>query len=128
MKAEIVSLVDKGSRSLAAAERLLQDGDFDFAASRAYYAMFYLAEALLLNRGLAFSKHSGVIAAFGKNFVKTGLVPPKLHAALRQAFDERNIGDYSFNAEYPYEKAAGLVAEAREFIQSIEALINEEST
>ena len=36
-----------------------------FAASRAYYAMFYAAEALLQSRGLAFSKHSAVHAAFG---------------------------------------------------------------
>ena len=34
-------------RSVAAAERLLASGDADFAVSRAYYAMFYAARALL---------------------------------------------------------------------------------
>ena len=65
MTAELEALIEKGRRSLGAARRLFGEGDYDFAASRAYYAMFYLAEALLLARHLTFSKHSAVIAAFG---------------------------------------------------------------
>lgn len=42
------------------------------AASRAYYAMFYLAQAVLLSDGMAFSKHSAAIGAFGEHFVKPG--------------------------------------------------------
>jgi len=37
--------------------------------------MFYTVEALLLSQNLTFSKHSAVISAFGKNFVKTGIFP-----------------------------------------------------
>ena len=96
MTAELEApLVQKGHRSLGAARRLLADGDCDFAASRAYYAMFYLAEALLLARNLTFSKRSAVIAAFGQHFVKTGLFAAEHHDALRTAFDERNVGDYA---------------------------------
>jgi len=58
------------------------------------YAMFYVAEALLLSRGLAFSKHSAVIAAFGKEFAKEGVLPAELHAHLREASDARNVADY----------------------------------
>jgi uncharacterized protein (UPF0332 family) len=61
-------LLTKARRSLAAARRLAADGDLDFAVSRAYYAMFYIAQAFLLGRGLRFSKHSAVIAAFGQEF------------------------------------------------------------
>ncbi len=35
---EIRELLEKARRSLLAAERLLRDGDSDFAVSRAYYA------------------------------------------------------------------------------------------
>ena len=38
---------------------LLQGAYPDFAASRVYYAMFYIAQAFLEGEGLAFSKHSG---------------------------------------------------------------------
>lgn len=56
--------------------------------------MFYCAEALLLSKGQAYSKHSAVIAAFGKEFVKTGILPTELHRHLRDAFDLRAKGDY----------------------------------
>ena len=73
MSPELEALLNKADRSLAASQRLFEGADYDFAASRAYYAMFYLAEALLLTLRLTFSKHSAVIAAFGQHFVKTGL-------------------------------------------------------
>ena len=90
----INSLIEKAKRSVEAAKRLSDSGDYDFSVSRAYYAMFYCAEALLLTKDLSFSKHSAVIAAFGKHFVKTGLLPSTLHSYLRDAFKDRQTGDY----------------------------------
>jgi uncharacterized protein (UPF0332 family) len=119
MNQQIEALVAKGKRSLIAAQRLFELGDYDFAASRAYYAIFYLAEALLLSRGMAFSKHSGVISAFGQHFIKTGLLPAELHAILRDAFDQRNVGDYDFDVLYPQEKALDLLSKARKFIDAV---------
>jgi uncharacterized protein (UPF0332 family) len=58
---EVRELLDKARRSLRAAERLLDGNDHDFAISRAYYAMFYAAQALLLGRGIRRSKHAGVL-------------------------------------------------------------------
>lgn len=72
MNAEVKKLIQKSKRSLKAAENLFRDKDYDFAVSRAYYAMFYAAEALLLTKNLSFSKHSGVISGFWEHFVKKG--------------------------------------------------------
>src|SRR5437868_7076356 len=94
MTPEVSELLTKSRRSLLAGRRLYEDGDFDFAVSRAYYAMFYLAEALLLQRGLAFSRHGGVIAALQRQFVSGGQLAQAHHAALQRAFDNRNIADY----------------------------------
>lgn len=41
---ELRSLMTRANRSLRSARNLLEDGDHDFAMSRAYYAMFYAAE------------------------------------------------------------------------------------
>jgi uncharacterized protein (UPF0332 family) len=68
-------LMTKTRRSLAAARRLHAAGDSDFAVSRAYYAMFYAAEALLLRRSLSFSRHAGVIAALQREYVTSGDLP-----------------------------------------------------
>lgn len=74
-KQEIRELLEKARRSLHAAERLSQDGDYDFSVSRAYYAMFYGAWAPPLTRDIRQSTHSGVIAAFNQQFVQTGNRP-----------------------------------------------------
>ncbi|KPJ69208.1 MAG: DNA-binding protein [Planctomycetes bacterium DG_20] len=87
-------LLEGARESLAAARLLLDAGHFGFAASRAYYAMFHVAEAFLEGEELAFSKHSAVIAAFGKVFAKSGRVPPEFHRFLAKAFELRRDGDY----------------------------------
>lgn len=119
MTRDVEKLMEKGRRSLAAAEQLYKNGDYDFSASRAYYAMFYLAEAALLAKGLAFSKHSQVISAFSEHLVKAGHVPRKLHQALYRAFEVRNRGDYAAEPFPPKEAKATLDA-AREFITALE--------
>ena len=73
-------LLEKAQRAIRAARTLLDDGNLpDFATGRAYYAMFYIAEALLEEKDLQFSKHGGVHGAFGEHYVKTGLFDPKYH-------------------------------------------------
>ncbi len=77
MTEQQAGLLTKARRAVENAEAQTKRGDYDFAVSRAYCAMFYAAEALLLEKSLSFSKHSAVIAAFGLHFVKPGLVPPQ---------------------------------------------------
>lgn len=49
---EIAAYMDRAERSIQAARQLVSGGYYDFAASRAYYAAFYAAMALLLREGL----------------------------------------------------------------------------
>ena len=117
MKPEQGGLLRKAEDSLNAAKLMQQNGYYDFAASRAYYAMFYLAEAFLLQYGLAFSKHSAVIAAFGERFTKAGLVPADLHHYLRDGHDSRNVGDYHFGSNLTSDEAALQIAHAERFLE-----------
>ena len=57
MNLEVEKLFKKAERSLHSAKLLFDDGGYDFAVSRAYYSMFYAAEALLLSKGLSFSNN-----------------------------------------------------------------------
>jgi uncharacterized protein (UPF0332 family) len=70
MTPETEALLQKARQSQRAFVALKRAGFLDFAASRAGYAMFYAAQALWLSRGLSFSSHAAVIAAFGKAFAK----------------------------------------------------------
>ena len=88
-------LLDKARRSFDVAEDLLERGHADFAASRAYYGCFYTAEALLLSEGLSYSRHSQVVAQFGRRFAKTGELDASYHRLLIEAFELRQAADYS---------------------------------
>lgn len=117
MKEETRKLLDKAARAMRAAETLLQQGDVDFAASRVYYAMFYAAEALLNERDLRFRKHGGVHGAFGEHLAKTGLLDPKFHRWLLDAFDKRIQGDYGVEALLTSEDVVRMIEQAGEFLQ-----------
>jgi hypothetical protein len=69
---EIATNLERAEQSIQAARQMAAGGFNDFAASRAYYAAFYAATAVLLNEGLELSKHSAVIASIHQRFVKTG--------------------------------------------------------
>ncbi len=120
MNPDVKALMEKARRSQRAAAKLFKDGDVDFAASRAYYSLFYTAEALLLSRGLSFSSHSSVIANFGKEFAKTGMLNPKFHHYLTESQDRRNIGDYSILAEVTREQVREMLSWAKEFNKAAE--------
>lgn len=94
MTPEQLELLLKARQSLSAAQVLLDNTYPDFASSRAYYTMFYIAEALLVGEGMSFSRHSAVISAFGREFASTGRVPVKFHRFLMDSQDLRNVGDY----------------------------------
>lgn len=124
--ADISDLIKKAKESLDAAKSLLESGFPDFSASRAYYAMFYTAQAILLTRGLAFSKHKEVISAFGKEFVKTGLIPSNLHRYIIDAFDIRQAGDYGPLGSVGKKKSGTLIENTREFIETIVEYLKKE--
>ena len=123
MTSEQETLYLRAKESLAAAKLLHQSGYYGFAASRAYYAMFYMAEALLLGKNLAFSKHSAVIAAFGKHFVKKGIVSPEYHRYLISSLELRHAGDYGSNADVSPEESAGQIERAEQFVELAYQLI-----
>ncbi len=115
---EINGLIDKARESLTAARQMLDAGHAGFAASRAYYAMFYAAQAALLCKDLQFGKHSAVLAHFNKTFVKQGVFSPERFKEFRNAFDLRAQGDYGLEP-IPFEEVEGLLSQAQNFIGDV---------
>lgn len=117
MKEATGRLLEKAARAIQAADRLLSGGDTEFAVGRVYYAMFYVAEALLNEKGLSFRKHGGVQAAFGEHFVKTGEFDPKFHRWFLEMFNKRIAGDYEVDATFSNEEVQVMIEQAREFLR-----------
>jgi len=122
---DIEILTTKAQTFLRTAERTLSDGDYDSCASRCYYAMFCIAEAALLTKGLRASTHKGVISLFGQNFVKTGVFEGPMGRTLNYAYDTRIVGDYGVTASVTQEEAEDLLDAARDFIQKVRTYLDQ---
>jgi uncharacterized protein (UPF0332 family) len=116
-------LLHKAAENLRAARLLADQKLYDIAISRAYYVMFYVAETFLLSEGLAFSKHSAVIAAFGKAFVKTGRVAAEFHCYLIDGERNRNISDYDIHSPFTSDEANEQIGRTKKFLELAEHLI-----
>ncbi len=125
MTPEIKELLERAQLSQKAAANLLRDDFASFAASRAYYSMFYIAQALLLSKGLSFSSHSAVIAAYGKEFAKTKLLNPEFHRLLMEAQDTRNIGDYGMIGEVEEREAQEVINWSKKFLKAAEKYLSQ---
>ena len=123
---EIVANLERAEASFQAAKGLAERGYYDFVASRAYYAAFYAATAVLLCEELEFSKHSGVIAFIHREFVKTGRLDKGHGKNLNWLFELRGIGDYGATVHVTQRDAERAIEVAEEFVNAIEALIDEE--
>lgn len=99
---------------------MLELGLPGLAASRAYYVMFYIAQAFLLEEGLAFSKHQGTIGGFGKEVCMTGRVPVEFHRYIIEAFDYRSEADYEKPHTVAPEVAQEQINRAAMFIELAE--------
>lgn len=125
MNESVQPLLEKARRYLRSADLLRAASDFDSAASRLYYAMFFAAEAALLVKGLAFRSHRGVLSAFGQQLVKTGALPTELHQWLLDAFDKRQLGDYVPVSQLDEQDIRDLQVKAAAFVDAIERWLRE---
>lgn len=123
---DIPNLMTRAERSLEAALLLIENEYYSETISRAYYAMFYAATALLHSEGITVTKHSAVIAQVGQHFAKTGKIETNLHKAFIDVFDERQTADYGGiifsheEAQSTYQAASEFFQAAQEYLEKIE--------
>jgi len=113
--------------TLSEAEKMLTDDAYSARTiiNRAYYSMYYAVQALFIRTGhqLKTSKHSGVIAIFDHEFVKTGLFDKGLSKIFHKAFDDRQEFDYKEFVVAAREDAVETVKGAQEFIAEIKKFL-----
>jgi len=122
-KQEIDANLERADKSIQAAKELAESGFYDFAASRAYYAAFYAATAALLNEGLEFGRHSGVIASVHQRFVKSGKLDKQQGRDLNWLFELRNVGDYGVTVHVSPQDAERAIQVAESFLCVIKSLL-----
>jgi uncharacterized protein (UPF0332 family) len=122
---EISSNLERADTNLQVARELLDKEYYDVSASRAYYASFYAASALLLNEGLDTGKHSGVIALIHQHFVKNGRLNKEQGKNLNWLFELRSVGDYGVSLHVTQQDAQRAVDIAEEFFVAVKTLLSQ---
>lgn len=91
--------------------------------NRLYYAMFYAVLALLQEKEMGTSKHSGAIALFDQEYVKTGTFPKEMSKTLHRAFELRQKGDYMEETEVTAEDVAEIRPVVEQFVECAERFL-----
>jgi uncharacterized protein (UPF0332 family) len=103
---------------------LHDDGYYEDAVSRAYYAMFFAARALLLTRGITPKTHRGVIAALSEQFVKTGLIPHETWEYLAAGETLREEADYSSEHRIDKIRSYTTLTHAEMFVRACSHIVH----
>ena len=120
-------LVQRARRTLRTAWLAFEDGDYASAINRAYYSIFYAANAALSTRNLERHKHTGVISEFRLQFIKTRLLEREYSAFFGDVMDARHSSDYDFMVDVERERAKSAVDEAERFVTRIEQFLQEQA-
>ena len=116
MKESTQQLMLNAEETLRAAEVLFKEEFLRDAVNRAYYSVFYIAEALLNEKDLRYSKHGTVHGAFAQHFVKTKIFDDKYHKLLTGAFRRRMLGDYEEVTRFSRDEVRQVIEQAWDFL------------
>jgi len=86
--------IEKAREDLQVAKYLLEKNFIKSSLSSSYYSILHSARSLLIFKKLDSKKHSGVIALFNQEYIKTGLLEVKTKDVLTNAFYIRVESDY----------------------------------
>ncbi len=115
-------LLSKAQKYLRSAAVLYELEDYDSCASRAYFAMFYAARAVLLFENGTLPSDQGIRAAFAEAFVETGRLPERAAVALNGAYELQTQGDYGHAFYVDRQQAERVLQEAEAFVNTLSRL------
>lgn len=118
--------LESAEERLKAARLLAEQQLYADAVSRAYYAVFQAARAVLATKQLDSKKHSGIISLFNQHFVKTGVLPKDYGKILKSARDLRQAGDYDDFYLVSREETLAIIENASRFIRGIKLFLAKE--
>jgi len=99
--------------------------DFKTAANRSYYCIFHSMRAIQALDRFDSKKHSGVIANFRQNYIKTGIFSKDFSKIIESAFLVRNESDYEDFYVVSKEKVTAQIENAKIFLEAVEKYIGE---
>ena len=118
--------VERASAAFRAAEALLGLALYADSISRAYYAAFHVARALLLSRGIEPKTHAGAVHQLNAEFIRPGLLATSFNRLFAGLQRSREFADYDAAVTFSEEDARAELDAARAFEKTALELLSAE--
>ncbi len=120
--------LERAKEMLSASENNLGIGEYKTSLNRSYYAVFHAMRSANALKGFDSSKHSGVIAFFTKEYLKTEVLDRDLSLIIKDSSLCREKSDYDdfyvasrIEAEEQLKNAKCFVQKVGEYVDAVKA-------
>ncbi len=117
--------IENAQKTLSEVESHRENGFYNTAVNRMYYACYYAATAMLISKCIEVKSHDGVRLNLGKHIVMEGHLSPELGRFYSRLFSKRSTGDYDDFINHTLETVDELLPQARKFIETLISQLNE---
>ncbi len=116
--------LERAKEMLSASEDNLEMKQYKTSLNRSYYAVFHAMRSANALKEYDSSKHSGVIAFFTKEYLKTGILERNLSFIIKDSSLCREKSDYDDFYVAGRAEAEEQLKNAKYFVQRIEEYIH----
>ena len=115
--------MERANEMLEAAKKNLEIGQYKTSLNRSYYAIFHAMRAANILKGFDSSKHSGVIAYFNREYLKSGILEKSLSVIIKNSAFLREKSDYDDFFIASRKDAEKHLEDANAFVMVIEQFL-----
>ena len=117
--------LERADETMEEARIMAENGHYNAAVNRLYYACFYATQALLLKHHIAAQTHAGVKSMLGLHFISKGVIPIDHGKTFNTLFEKRHSSDYEAFAYCDKALVDDLIPMAEAFIGKIKELLTD---
>ncbi|MCR4720484.1 MAG: HEPN domain-containing protein [Lachnospiraceae bacterium] len=120
--------LERAKEDLKTAEENLACGSLRASVNRSYYAIFHALRAITALDQFDSGKHSGIIAFFNHNYVKSGLFGKEISKIIDSSYRLREKADYDDFYIVSKDDASKQIEKATIVIEQVEQYLNNLNT
>lgn len=117
--------LEKAYECLKSAELLKDSADYMSSANRSYYSIFHAMRAIMALDGEDRKKHSGVVAYFLENYIKSGVFDKEYSYIIKNAFQTRQESDYEDFCIISKQEVSEQIENAKKLIKAVDDYIKQ---
>jgi uncharacterized protein (UPF0332 family) len=115
--------ITRSDKAFEDARLLAENGRWNAAVNRLYYAAYYVVSALLLQNDINTQTHAGCKTQFGLHFVKTSKITLEQGRLYADLMDWRQKGDYGDMFDFDEETVTPLFKPVEDLLTTVKHLI-----